>query len=500
MWDEYLCATGKEDDSGVFIGGTRERIIQHILGLDAPSPPSLSAIPSSSTDVGAFLYGYGLVFTSHELLDHLISLYSMEDAMLSLEHISMPAMRIFLLGLSRARSAILDFLLAWVSSRPEVFLPPPPPSSNLPPKDVSHLPPAHRHSVVERALDFVSQAMALQPTKPSPSSSSSSSNVHRGGGNKSKLEELARKLVLPLRGVASHPTSTQIPYLSASGVAPPSTETTSLGSESLKLCSPAMLGEQITLLQHRAFMRIVPEDLFGLGGEPSSEELLRVSPGLATSLALSETLSMWVLNAILQEKNKSKRVALREFFLEAAVTCLSLDNVCGARDLMMALDHSLISNLKEHESDFRGKDGEFYTSHIEMFLDARHIKVQTLMESAGRPMVPVVVAFKYWAVQADMKTPLVMNAHNSLDPNAPAASTGSAGEEWFSMDKIRILGKNAASLASYQSGEYYVDPAPAVVDFLAALPARLWPIKTLEKRADTIDPMDPALAAALGLA
>lgn len=346
------------------------------------------------------------------------------------------AVQVFYVGLAATRRHVVETLSSWVHQRSSVFF-------------------ANGGALMAALLSFASVALATPRVDDELRSS---------------LQALCRTLVL---GAASFPPRT--PALNAG---PAAKWDGSLGAATLALGSARDYAEELTLLVHEWFRATRTDELLFLGKDPDEDVLARKAPNLLASLRFTEILTQWIMQAVLSEPTRARRASMRDFFLDIARHCAGMANINTCKDVILSLGHTYLTRLEE---PWKGLDDEFYEAHRVIFEDARHILSLNLMLAAPRPMCPVIGAFKYWAVQADMKCPL-------LYPDKPGL---------FNTEKFRGLGKHVRLFREMQEGEYYWESRPAVRALLLNMEPSLLSFDQLETLSESIKPIDPRLKAAL---
>lgn len=99
------------------------------------------------------------------------------------------------------------------------------------------------------------------------------------------------------------------------------------------------LARQLTLKESALFQAIAPEDLLQTGK--------RKVPSLTAMSTLSNRITGWVADSILDETDPKRRASLLKFFIKLAARCLELNNFSTLFALLAGLNSSTILRLKK---------------------------------------------------------------------------------------------------------------------------------------------------------
>ncbi|KAL7424779.1 Ras guanine nucleotide exchange factor bud5 [Cryptotrichosporon argae] len=99
------------------------------------------------------------------------------------------------------------------------------------------------------------------------------------------------------------------------------------------------LARQLTLMESRLFQAVAPEDLLMTGKKPV--------PQLKRLSTVSNQITGWVADGILNETDAKRRAALLKFYIKLAEKCLSLNNFSSLFAVVAGLNSSTILRLKK---------------------------------------------------------------------------------------------------------------------------------------------------------
>lgn len=308
------------NSDGTLVGGTLRVLVEKLTPHDGPPDLHFAAV---------FWYTFRLFTTPEELLDTFITRFNltpppvvagMGEAQLALwvERKLMPV-----------RLRVYNSIKTWVDL---------------------HWRPASDDLVLEKLERFSEEVML--PTIPKMSTrlvetikerrksiSVPSSGATTPGGRPSSIDRMRNSAITSMiqgapNTIGQPPTPTiKSTLLSVLSKNPPPTNIPITDFDTLELA------RQLTIMESKLFANVAPEDLLMTGK--------KTIPALKALSTLSNQITGWVADSILNEQDAKHRAALVKFYIKLADKCLHLNNFSTLWAVMAGLNSSTILRLKK---------------------------------------------------------------------------------------------------------------------------------------------------------
>ncbi|TXT10899.1 hypothetical protein VHUM_01650 [Vanrija humicola] len=310
------------NSDGTLVGGTLRVLVEKLTPHDGPPDLHFAAV---------FWYTFRLFTTPEELLDTFITRFNltpppvvagMGEAQLALwvERKLMPV-----------RLRVYNSIKTWVDL---------------------HWRPASDDLVLEKLEKFSEEVMlptipkmstrlveTIKERRKSVSVVSSSSGATTPGGRPSSVDRMRNSAITSMiqgapNSIGQPPTPTiKSTLLSMLSKNPPPTNIPITDFDTLELA------RQLTIMESKLFANVAPEDLLMTGKKSI--------PALKALSTLSNQITGWVADSILNEQDAKHRAALVKFYIKLADKCLHLNNFSTLWAVMAGLNSSTILRLKK---------------------------------------------------------------------------------------------------------------------------------------------------------
>lgn len=302
------------NSEGALVGGTLRVLVEKLTPHEVPPDRNLFE---------HFWYTFRLFSTPDEVLNTLIARYELTPppvvAGLGKDQLDLWAER----KLMPVRFRVCMCLRSWLDH---------------------HWRPQTDNVVLDRIEDFIKtivktmpnmESRLLEPLRKRQVNNGEASESNTSLPSKSSsLDRVRHSTIFSTPNSSAFPTPIMGKTLHAAlGRIPPPSNISILDFDTLELA------RQLTIMESKLFAAVAPEDLLMTGRKPV--------PELKALSTLSNQITGWVADGILNEQDAKHRAALLKFYIKLADKCLSLNNFSTLFAVLAGLNSSTIMRLKK---------------------------------------------------------------------------------------------------------------------------------------------------------